>query len=300
MTSEKKQKINHGQGPKANWFSLRITHEEVTVDDFKSWVGDYATDWWFQVERGEKAHKRHFQALIYVKERQRDTAIAKHFRACDDRVTDMNVSPLTKGKRATALKRYTGKCPTRIEGPFSSKPIYMGKDVQCVEHDPLPMQKMVLDMMAEEPDDRRVVYIWEPVGNIGKSKLVKYVCWRKMAKYINTDSAARLTAAICKAGAFRCYMIDLTRSKDAAKSIGAVFEVIERLKNGHIADNMYGEDNELFMESPHVFVFANFPPDMSSLSKDRWDIWGPPRLKALAGGDASPVAAAGDLGEAEG
>lgn len=76
-------------------------------------------------------------------------------------------------------------------------------------------------------------------------------------------------------------MIDLTRSKDAIKSMGAVFEVVERLKNGHVMDNMYGEDNVLYMDPPHVFMFGNYPPVMTNVSPDRWKIFGPDQLKEL-------------------
>lgn len=271
MATAKKKKTAKKQAHPCNHFSITLTDEDIKTEDFKSWLEDYATDYYFQVERGKVEEKRHFQALVYIKKKTRATAVARHLRACAEGKIQLDVSPVGDG-RVKAMKRYTTKCDTRIEGPFSNKPIYMGADLVCVEATPTPMQKQVLDILATKPDDRTINYFWDEKGNIGKSKLCKYLAFYKKAKVIKVTTAERLASAICKAGAFGAYAVDIPRTVDTEKSITGVFEVLEGLKNGHVIDNMYGSDNELFMDSPHVFVFANYPPDKSRMSQDRWNV----------------------------
>lgn len=267
---------------KSNWFSVRLTPNVVDKkmmidrDDMEMTLAAIADDYWFQLERGEEKGKLHFQCLIYVKERKRNTGVAKDVRAYFDEGTieSMNVSATTK-TRQKALARYVTKCDTRVDGPWSSKAIkqeYNGEDLMIIRENPLPMQKMVLDKMEEEPDDRKVVYIWSEKGNNGKTKLVKYLAFHKLAKCIGVNNADRLASAVVKSGAERAYFIDIPRTLDSKKSLTAVFETIESIKNGMVIDNMYGADNTLFMKSPHVFVFSNRPPPLKMLSADRWEV----------------------------
>lgn len=253
------------------FFSLRITCGSERKDDVIRWLSANTEDYWCQLEVGEKEGKEHFQCAIYTKKGVRHTTIANSVRKTLN-ITDCNCSPVPKGARRTVLQRYSTKMNTRKDGPWSSKDLYLGRDLKMIEESPFPFQKDIIEMLADQPDDRKVVCYINEAGNCGKSKLVKYLCFHKMAKAIKVTSADRLAAAICSAGAKKAYVIDIPRSVDPQKSLRAVFEVIECLKNGHVIDNFYGHDEELFMESPHVIVFSNYPPPREMLSDDRWDI----------------------------
>jgi len=50
-----------------------------------------------------------------------------------------------------------------------------------------------------------------------------------------------------------------------------VYEVIELLHNGYVCSGKYDSKSFRFAP-PHVFVFANFAPDETTLSADRWKI----------------------------
>lgn len=270
------------QSFKSNWFSIRVTPNVddqkllIDRDDIEMILSSIAEDYWFQLERGEEKGKLHFQALIYHKQRTRDTAIAKEMREFfeKDKLESMHVSASNKARKA-ALNRYVTKQDTRVDGPWSNKPIkqaYNGEDLMMIRESPLPMQKEILDRLEKEPDDRKVVYIWSEKGNNGKTKLVKYLAFHKLAKCLGVNNADRLASAVVKAGEQRAYFFDLPRTVDSKKSLTAVFETIECVKNGMIIDNMYGADNTLFMMPPHVFVFSNAPPPLKMLSADRWEV----------------------------
>jgi len=58
-------------------------------------------------------------------------------------------------------------------------------------------------------------------------------------------------------------------NKDEALKMA--INLLETLKNGFGFSTMY-EPRMRFWNTPHVFVFANFPPELYRLSADRWDI----------------------------
>lgn len=49
------------------------------------------------------------------------------------------------------------------------------------------------------------------------------------------------------------------------------YEALESVKDGIFFSGKY-ESKQCIFNSPHVIVFANFPPDKNNLSLDRWKI----------------------------
>lgn len=49
------------------------------------------------------------------------------------------------------------------------------------------------------------------------------------------------------------------------------YEALEAIKDGIFFSTKY-ESGMVVFDSPHVVVFANFPPDRTQLSADRWRI----------------------------
>jgi hypothetical protein len=50
-----------------------------------------------------------------------------------------------------------------------------------------------------------------------------------------------------------------------------IYTGLEMLKDGLITSQKFNGETIIF-NSPHVIVFANFPPETKKLSEDRWDI----------------------------
>jgi len=119
-------------------------------------------------------------------------------------------------------------------------------------------------------NDRTVVWIYNKKGNVGKSKLCKFLAWKGLAKLITGGSASQLKSAIFTAGPKRCYLVDLPRTRGKDERMEDILSAVEALKNGFVQDHMYGKDNELFMMPPHVICFSNAPPPYLKLSLDRW------------------------------
>lgn len=152
------------------------------------------------------------------------------------------------------------------DGDFVTN-IVMKKKKPIRVSEPYGWQTEIMDIIKEEPDGRTIHWFWEPNGNIGKSSLVKYLCFKHEAQ-------------VCagKASDMKCQIASLSEPPEIV-----IFDVprsnldyisytgIEEIKNGCFSSPKY-ESKMYIMNSPHVLVFANEPPNDRRLSQDRWHI----------------------------
>ena len=66
---------------------------------------------------------------------------------------------------------------------------------------------------------------------------------------------------------FKIVLLDIPRSAEGYINYG----VLEQLKNGLLYSGKY-EGGKCLFDDVHVVVFANFMPDRSQFSEDRWNI----------------------------
>lgn len=158
-------------------------------------------------------------------------------------------------------------------GPWADRPImavYAGQDLPRTWR---PWQAQVINEVANtEPDDRTINWVFDPDGKTGKSKVAKYITWKKLGKFMSFESAANLLYQVLAAGAQRAYFFDLPRTKGKGSHMEDIYQALESIKNGLVQSGKY-EGGELLMNPPHVWVFSNFPPDREKMSKDRFKIW---------------------------
>jgi len=135
-----------------------------------------------------------------------------------------------------------------------------------------PWQQEVALLLENEAQDTRTIrWYWEPTGNVGKTSLAKHLCikWPKNILYLS-GKAADIKFAVSgfvKKNTLKMAIFDLTRTSEQFVS----YEALEAVKNGIFFSGKYEAEMCVF-NSPHVVVFANFPPDTSRLSGDRWFI----------------------------
>nr|WAE42365.1 MAG: replication associated protein [Cressdnaviricota sp.] len=131
-------------------------------------------------------------------------------------------------------------------------------------------QKDIEQLFLSEPDDRKIYWFWEEHGNIGKSAFVKYMVVKHKCLFCDGGKKADLINLVfnndmdeCK-----CVIWDLPRSTKGSIS----YSTLESIKNGMVCNTKY-ETGVKFFNSPHIFVFANYPPEKpEELSGDRWEI----------------------------
>lgn len=130
-------------------------------------------------------------------------------------------------------------------------------------------QKKIENIYLKEIDKRKVYWFWEPKGNIGKSEFVKYMFVKYKICFCSSGKYADIINLIFNTNMddVRAVIFDIPRANMGNVS----YSSIEAIKNGLICNTKYETGAKAF-NSPHVFVFANCPPEMEKFSDDRWVI----------------------------
>jgi len=129
--------------------------------------------------------------------------------------------------------------------------------------------QLALDQKLNQQPDRSVIWMYETTGNVGKTWMSSYLRITRSAVVLQIAKKADLAHIISK-NISDVYIFDLARSSEEG-SVSVVYELMEQLKNGYIISGKYDSKSFSFAQ-PHVVVFANYPPDRSKLSADRWDV----------------------------
>lgn len=132
-------------------------------------------------------------------------------------------------------------------------------------------QQGLLTKVSTAGSTRTVHWYWEGVGNVGKSWMAKYLSVVKDALVVTAMKKADLLYLIANARP-SLVIFDLSRTTEDG-SVQVVYEVLESLNNGHICSGKY-QSQSFYMAPPHAVVFANYAPDQSKLSADRWKLNG--------------------------
>ena len=127
-------------------------------------------------------------------------------------------------------------------------------------------QNLITDVIATDPDPRHVHWYYDEAGGLGKSFMVDYL----VAFHGGVCFTNGKMADIAHAYKYQPVVIfDLARTQE--DKLDAVYLALESFKNGRIFSPKYESHVKVF-NVPHVFVFANFAPDKTKLSLDRWKI----------------------------
>lgn len=222
----------------------------------------------FQLEVG-KTGTRHYQGVVkFVSPRPFETVktlISAH-------------AHIEKTKNFKAAVAYCSKEDTREDGPWSNmseEEIAKCKPKEVVKvKDPLEgkelfaWQKDLMKILKKEPDERAVYWLWEPVGNTGKTTFAKSYCIKNKDAIVVTGKASDVKCGIAQCETKpRVVFWNLVRSQEEYVS----FQGIEEVKDGFFFSPKY-ESGMVMMNAPHVVVFANFAPNTEKLSADRWHI----------------------------
>lgn len=123
----------------------------------------------------------------------------------------------------------------------------------------------------EDVDAREVVYIYDEIGNTGKTKLAEYL-HIYYAAVVTGGKSADMKHAITRWSEIvskypTVIIVDICRSETFVDYTG-----IESIKNGLFFSGKYESAMLHSFRKPNVLVFSNFPPSRSYLSSDRWKV----------------------------
>lgn len=139
---------------------------------------------------------------------------------------------------------------------------------KVVEEYPLrPWQQELKNMLDQEPDDRKIIFVVDYAGNNGKSWFAQYFCQcNENAQLILPGKVADMTYSLRQD--IRVLFCDAPRSKQGEF---LQYDLFEHVKNGHIFSGKYESRVKTFGKV-HVVVMMNERPDMTKLSLDRYQI----------------------------
>lgn len=130
----------------------------------------------------------------------------------------------------------------------------------------------ILNIISEEPDDRTIYWYWSEAGNLGKTTFCKFLCIKHKACLLSGKGADVRNGALTwkkDMGEYpRVCVFPVPRSFNSEY---LSYEAMENVKDALFYSGKY-EGGTVADPCPHLFVFANFPPDEDKMSTDRWVI----------------------------
>lgn len=246
-------------------FTLPFDASIFDVDVFSELLDKHCKKWAFQVEKGAETGYEHIQGRISLKVKSRLPGVKNWL---GDKV---HLSPTSKANADNMF--YVLKEDTRIDGPWTSEnyeKIYIPRQIRDIAK-LYPWQEDLKDLSCKW-DTRHIDYIFDPVGNHGKSIYTMYMGSYRHANIIlfvnNFKDMLRMVMDMPVRG---CYIMDMPRAI-GKEHLQQLYSAIECVKNGYAYDDRYKFKCRYF-DCPNIQVFGNVMPDLAMLSVDRWRIW---------------------------
>lgn len=131
-----------------------------------------------------------------------------------------------------------------------------------------PWQTALMDILVDPPCPRKILWFWEDKGNIGKSWMTTYLMVMKKACVIDLGKLGDMIYLYSK-NPSNIVIFDIPRTSE--EHMHGAYTLAERLKNGRLSSFKY-ESQTIVPMACHVIFFANFAPDMTKWSQDRYFI----------------------------
>lgn len=246
--------------PASKWC---FTHNNYSEDDISDICTNCAVQNWkyiFQEEKS-KTGTPHLQGYINFTKRIRPKLLFKnttiHWEAC----------------RGTEEQNITYCSKPTFEGARKWTNIQIRATLDTIQ-ELWPWQQSIYDMCTPKPDKRTINWIYDPVGNNGKTELCKYLFVKLNCLSATSgsakDIACMLACAVENGRNLNELTIFLFHYSRSSENIS--YKAIESVKDGYITSTKY-KSNTLVFNNPHVFILSNQKPELDKLTIDRWKIW---------------------------
>lgn len=238
-----------GPGTQVYLWTWTIPYESWTASQLSQHLKVYCKKFTFSGEIGASGYK-HWQGQCSFKVKEY-FAGAKNILGNDAHIeqTKMYMKSMNYTKK---------KDETYFEGPFDENSVFLKLPEKLY-----PWQQEVVGLCMTESNDRTLYWYWDEGGCTGKTTLCKVLVSLFGAEFVASGRMADMTYAISEQPKIIC--VNITRSNEEHVNYGA----IEAIKDGLVFSSKYESKAKLY-NSPHVVVFANFPPVERHMSKDRW------------------------------
>lgn len=261
--NNKKQKTERVVG----WVHHRFTLNNYDLDDVLEMMEhcqhkDVKYYVW-QEEKGDLTGTPHLQGFIEYHKKQRWDKYDLNYR--------IKWLPADYPKQAA---EYCSKERTKNGALFTNIPENYKEEVAVADPmDGLELkvwQHEILEIIKKPADKRKIYWYWDAMGAVGKTSFAKHLCLKHEALYL-TGKAADIKFGVMKWVEMKkmCGVAVFYYTRDHEGFVS--YQALEEIKDGMFFSGKY-EGGMVLFNTPHVVVFANFAPDESKLSRDRWEI----------------------------
>ena len=236
------------------WYDITVSKAKCPEEILRKWLDENGERYAYGRERGEDGYE-HFQVRVVLR------------------------NP-TSWETMREIWGHSGHCsPTHTrnfdyvlkEGDFVCSWIKVPDAIRNAQL--RPWQQHLVNL---KQNDREVDCIIDLRGNTGKSFVTKYMCMKNMAINIPSGLTGKDIMRMCmKRPKLGTYIFDIPRA--GSKQAKETWSAIESIKNGYMWDDRYTWE-EMWVDSPRVFVFTNEYPKYDLLSEDRFRFWAPGEL----------------------
>lgn len=136
---------------------------------------------------------------------------------------------------------------------------------------PRQWQSDLENQLTQEADDRKIIFVVDPVGGVGKSWFIRYFYSSHEHESQMLSIGKRDDLAYAIEPDKRIFLFDIPRSSMEFLQYG----ILEKLKDRMIFSPKYTSKTKILTHQPHVVVFCNEEPDYNKLTYDRYDVLRP-------------------------
>lgn len=250
------------------------THNNPREEDFQA-LEAYAKENWRQfvgqMERGADGTP-HIQFAFQVHNSVYPTAVATKLKVV------LGKQPhIEKALNWEACKNYCRKRETR-EGETVEIGVEKHRFYDIIrDNGPNKFQERLLERIKAPVDDRKIIWVVDRIGGVGKTSLARHLCIRgnwlylsgkcsdmkyAIAQYLYTEKG------VWRGRELEGVFMDMSRSQESFIS----YQGVEEIKNAIFFSGKY-QAMQVIYDPIYVVCLSNFYPDTTKLSQDRWEIW---------------------------
>lgn len=259
-----------------SWCFTFNNYTEEQVQELNSTLTQITQQFGYGREVAPTTGTPHLQGWIHLKEGKTFTALKKLFD------TSISWRPM-KGTIKQNIS-YCSKSNDYLEWPpkldIKSK-ILTDKYQNIIWKD---WQQKIIEICKDPADSRTIHWVYDPVGNQGKSFLTKYILCKHpnallvggagkdikcaLSQHIKTLSETEEKEPTGREINIPIILIDIPRDWNGTLS----YSTLEEIKNGAFFSGKY-ESGMCLMEGERtIIVFSNLPPKMNAYTNDRLNI----------------------------
>lgn len=253
--------------PAKHWCFTFNNNTETELNDLKDWfhgsIRGVSERYVFQEEIGKKGTP-HLQGYVVFKPKKRLSTLKKHNKKIHWEKTKDKMGSIWYCSDPAKRKPDGGRV-WRFKIPKVRKPFIPDrKDLR-------PWQEWVVSKMEEDPDERSIFWIWEPIGNVGKTTMTRYLVFHYDA-LVCAGKAADIKYFVAEKLENCGFIPDVIVFDLPRKAMNYLsYQGVEEVKNMVFGSSKY-KCTTVMAACPHVVIFANQPPDAEWMSKDRWHV----------------------------